>query len=88
MAVVNLRAPLRDLAGGSSEIDLEGSSLLGVLRELESKHPKTVGWILDEQGRIRRHVNVFVNGESTRDDAPLRPEDRIHVIPAITGGSR
>jgi molybdopterin synthase sulfur carrier subunit len=88
MAVVNLRAPLRDLAGGSPELELEGSSLLEVLRGLEAKHPKTTGWILDDQGQIRRHVNVFVNGENTRDDAPLRPEDRIHVVPAITGGTR
>jgi molybdopterin converting factor small subunit len=42
--------------------------------------------VLDEHGRIRRHVNVFVNGEMTREDLPLEPGDRVHVVPSITGG--
>ena len=87
MAIVLLRAPLKDLADGNSEVKLEGESMLAVLRELERTYPKTVGWVLDDQGRVRRHVNVFVNGEMTREDTPLTPEDRVHVLPSITGGS-
>ena len=87
MAIVLLRAPLKDLAGGNSQVEIEGDSLLGVLRELERAYPRTVGWILDEQGHLRRHVNVFVNGEMTREDASLTPQDRLHVLPSITGGS-
>jgi len=87
VAVVNLRPPLRDLAGGSSELELRGDSVFAVLRSLEASHPKVVGWVLDEHGRIRRHVNVFVNGEMTREDLPLGPEDRVHVVPSITGGA-
>lgn len=87
MAIVLLRAPLKDLAEGNSEVKIEGESLLAILRELERAYPKTVGWILDDQGRVRRHVNVFVNGEMTREDTPLTPEDRVHVLPSITGGS-
>jgi sulfur-carrier protein len=88
MAVITLRAPLKDLAGGNSEITLDGASVVEVLRALEREHPRTLGWVLDEQGRIRQHVNVFVNGEMTRLDVPLAPEDRVHVLPSITGGSR
>ena len=44
------------------------------------------GWILDERGLIRRHINVFVNGECVREDAPVAPDDRIDVLPAISGG--
>ena len=87
MAIVLLRAPLKDLADGNAEVKVEGKSLLGVLREIERTYPKTVGWILDDQGNVRRHVNVFVNGEMTREDTPLTPEDRVHVLPSITGGS-
>ncbi len=88
MAVVSLRPPLRDLAGGSSDIELDGSTLLTVLRSLETEHPRIVGWVLDEHGEIRRHVNVFVNGEMTREDLPLGAGDRVHVVPSITGGCR
>jgi molybdopterin converting factor small subunit len=87
MAIVLLRAPLKDLAEGNAEVKVEGESLLGVLREIERTYPKTVGWILDDQGNVRRHVNVFVNGEMTREDTPLTPDDRVHVLPSITGGS-
>jgi sulfur-carrier protein len=87
MAMVTLRAPLKDLAGGNSELTIEGGSVQEVLRALERAHPRTVGWVLDEQGRIRQHVNVFVNGELTRQDMPLAPEDRVHVLPSITGGA-
>jgi molybdopterin synthase sulfur carrier subunit len=86
VATVNLRPPLRDLAGGRAVVELEGSSVVEVLRVLENEHPKITGWVLDEHGRIRQHVNVFVNGEMTREDLPLRPEDRLHVVPSITGG--
>lgn len=86
MAVVRLRSPLRDLAGGNRELTVAGGSVGEVLRALESEHPRMVGWVLDEQGRVRRHVNVFVNGERAREDAQLDSDDIIHVLPAITGG--
>jgi molybdopterin synthase sulfur carrier subunit len=86
MAVIKLRAPLKDLAGGNSELTIDGASVGDVLRELERAHPRITGWVLDEHGRIRRHVNVFVNGERTGEDAPLSATDRVHVLPSITGG--
>lgn len=87
MPVVRLRAPLKDLAGGNSDVELPGSSVGEVLRALERAWPKTVGWVLDEQGRVRRHVNVFVNGERVRENAPVESDDRLHVLPSISGGA-
>jgi molybdopterin converting factor small subunit len=86
VAIVKLRAPLKDLAGGDREVAIDGSSVGEVLRELERRHPKITGWVLDEQGRVRRHVNVFVDGERVREDAPLERGATIHVLPSITGG--
>ncbi len=87
MPVVTLRAPLKDLAGGHTDVSLEGATVGDVLRDLEATWPKTVGWVLDERGRVRRHVNVFLNGERVREDAPVTPSDRLHVLPSISGGS-
>jgi sulfur-carrier protein len=84
--VVTLRAPLKDLAGGNSTVDLEGGTVGDVLRALERTWPKTVGWVLDERGRVRRHVNVFLNGERVREDAVVGAADHLHVLPSITGG--
>jgi sulfur-carrier protein len=86
MPVVTLRAPLKDLADGNSDVVLDGATVGQVLKALERLHPKTTGWVLDEHGAVRQHVNVFVNGERVREDAPVAPEDRMHVLPAITGG--
>ncbi len=86
MPSVTLRAPLKDLAGGNSSLDLDGATVGEVLLALERAWPKTTGWVLDERGRVRRHVNVFLNGERVREDAPVRPTDRLHVLPSITGG--
>lgn len=87
MAIVTLRPPLRDLAGGEREIEVEGSTVEDVLRALERSHPRLAGWVLDEQGRIREHVGVFVNEDRVGSDAPVSPGDRVHVLPAISGGS-
>jgi molybdopterin converting factor small subunit len=88
MAIVRLRAPLKDLAGGNREITIEGASVGEVLRELERLHPKITGWVLDEHGRVRRHVNIFVDGDRVREDAPVAHEATLHVLPSISGGSR
>jgi sulfur-carrier protein len=86
MAVVSVRGPLRKLAGGQAEHKVGGQDVLGVLRELESRHPGMAGWILDERGLIRRHINVFVNGERGGETTAVADGDRIEVLPAITGG--
>jgi len=86
MATVRLRAPLSELAGGRRELELDGATVGEVLRALEREHPDIKGWILDERTTIREHINVFVNGERGREDTALAANDRIHVLPSISGG--
>lgn len=86
MASVHVRAPLKQLAGGCGAHELPGGCVVELLRELERRHPPVSGWILDERGRIRRHINVFVNGERGCEATAVGSEDRIDVLPAISGG--
>ena len=86
MATVRLRAPLSELAGGRRELQVEGATVREVLRTLERENPAMSGWILDERVEIREHINVFVNGEKSREETALGADDRIHVIPSISGG--
>ena len=86
MAVVCVRGPLRRLAGGRAEHELDGATVVELLHTLERRHPDMSGWILDERGTIRRHINVYVNGERGGEDTAVRSSDRIEVLPAITGG--
>jgi sulfur-carrier protein len=86
MAVVHLREPLKRLAGNRSEHMIEGASVRELLAELERANPDTRGWILDESGTLRRHINVYVNGERGEQDTRVGDADRIDVLPAISGG--
>ena len=56
------------------------------LRALEDAHADLRGWILDERGQLRRHINVYINGELGHEDAPLGEDDTIDILPAISGG--
>jgi molybdopterin converting factor small subunit len=86
MAVVRLRGPLKRLAGGAPEHTVPGTTVGELLRALEAAQPGLGGWILDERGRVRRHINVFVNGEYGREETAVGEDDRIDVLPAISGG--
>ena len=85
MAQVMLRAPLSELCGGRRH-DVAGATVQEVLVALEQAHPPIAGWVLDEQRRIREHVNVFVNGIHGEERTPVSDGDRVQVLPAITGG--
>ena len=86
MAVVRLRGPLKKLAGDAAEHDVDGSTVAELLAALEQAHPALAGWVVDERGRIRRHINVFVNGERAREATEVAAADRVDVLPAISGG--
>jgi len=85
MAIVRLRGPLEKLAGGP-EHELEGATVSDVLQALEREHSALEGWILDERGVIRQHINVFVSAEPATADTAVGDDDRIEILPAISGG--
>jgi len=88
VATVRLRGPLKRLAGDRSEHAVEGSTVGDLLRALERDQPALSGWILDERGRVRRHINVFVAGEPGSEDTPVSAGDAVDVLPAISGGAQ
>ena len=87
MATVRVRGQLKKLAGDCFDPELQGATVVELLEALERSQPAIDGWILDERGQIRRHINVFVNGEQGRESTAVGPDDRVDVLPAISGGS-
>lgn len=68
----------------------EGATVREVLDRIFAADPLLRSYILDDQGRLRRHVNVFVNnamiaGRRTLSD-PVAPRDEIYVLQALSGG--
>jgi molybdopterin converting factor small subunit len=87
MAIVQLRSPLRELAGGAAEVEVTGTTVEEVVHSLADAHPRLRGWVLDENGALRRHVSLFLNDRSTGLHDPVSPQDRIFILGAISGGA-
>ena len=85
MAIVRLRGQLEKLAG-AAEVPVAGDTVTELLETLEQEHSGLEGWILDERGVLRRHINVFVNGEPAEPDSKVTDSDKIEILPAISGG--
>ena len=70
--------------------EVPGSTVREVIDELERRHPGLSSYIVDEVGRLRRHVNIFVADEPIRDRTQLSdtvaPGDRIFILQALSGG--
>ena len=89
---VEIPGPLRIHSNGSATVILGGhcDSVRDVLGELESQCPGVVDRVLTEQGDVREHVNLFVDGENTRYtmglDTPVNDSDTVTILAAISGG--
>lgn len=84
---VYLSSHIRAYTQGQAEIDAEGHSLAEVMLDLERRYPGIRFRVIDEQDRIRPHMNLFVAGELTRDlRHPVRPGEQVHILGALSGG--
>ena len=91
MAVtVRIPTPLQRLTNGQAQVQCEGTTVSELLNDLEKRHPGIKERICDEQGKLRRFVNVFVNEEDIRflqgDQTAVKSGDEVSIIPAIAGG--
>ena len=91
MIRVRLTAQLRDYARGAKEVNLDSvADLRTMVTKLDDSCPGIGGRIVDDQGKIRAHVNVFVNSENSRElkneNTPLHDGDVVHILPAVSGG--
>jgi molybdopterin converting factor small subunit len=86
VAVLRLREPLKRMAGDRAEHELAAETVGELLEALEREQPEVRGWILDERGELRRHINVYLNGEPSSPSAAVAEGDRVDVLPAISGG--
>ena len=70
--------------------EVPGATVRELIDELERRHPGFAAYIVDETGRLRRHVNVFVGEEPLRDrehlSDPLTADQRVFILQALSGG--
>jgi sulfur-carrier protein len=91
MATVHLPAALSGHAAGQRRVEVAGPTVGKVLAALGQAHPGVGQRVLDDRGVLRRHVNVFVNGESIRylagAETPVGVADEVWILPAVSGGT-
>lgn len=89
---VTVRVPttLRPLTGGESEVSVEGDTVGAVLGALDAAHPGFGAKIFDDEGNLRRFVNVFVADDDVRFmdglNTPVPDGETLSIIPAVAGG--
>lgn len=89
---VTVRIPtiLRTYTGGQAEVSAEGATLAEVLASLDKNHQGIAARVLDDEGRLRRFVNVYVNDDDVRFTDGLQtatPDGaNVSIIPAVAGG--
>jgi molybdopterin synthase sulfur carrier subunit len=70
--------------------DAPGGTVRDVLAAVFAANPRARGYVLDEQGALRKHMNVFVNGDQVRDrerlSDPVPPDAEVYVMQALSGG--
>ena len=91
MAVrVRVPTPLRKYTQGADEVNAQGSNVKSLVDDLEKNYPGIKERVCDETGKVRRFVNVYVNGDDIRFlqnlDTALKEGDNISIVPAIAGG--
>ncbi|RKN70362.1 MoaD/ThiS family protein [Streptomyces klenkii] len=89
---VTVRIPtiLRTYTGGKAEVSAEGATLSEVIQSLEADHTGVAARVLDDSGKLRRFVNVYVNDDDVRFEqglqTPTPAGSAVSVIPAVAGG--
>jgi molybdopterin synthase sulfur carrier subunit len=91
MAVrVLIPTPLQRLTQNQVEVTVEGGDIREIISNLEVQFPGVKARLCDEDGALRRFVNIYINEEDIRflkgESTPLKDGDEVSIVPAIAGG--
>ena len=87
---VRIPTPLQKFTKSQQEVEVEGANIKELIENLELKFPGIKERICDENGQIRKFINIYVNEEDIRflqqDKTSIKDGDEVSIIPAIAGG--
>ncbi len=87
---VLIPTPLRKLTNEQETVTASAGTVATVIRDLESQYPGLGARLTDEDGNLRRFVNIYLNEEDIRflkgKDTPVQEGDAVSIVPAIAGG--
>jgi molybdopterin synthase sulfur carrier subunit len=89
-AKVRIPTPLRRFTGGAEEVAAAGGTVGAVVGDLERQFAGIKERLCDEEGRVRRFVNIYLNGDDIRFlsnlETAVKDGDELSIVPAIAGG--
>ena len=87
---VRIPTPLRRFTGGAESVGVNGSTVGNVVDDLERQFPGIKERLCDGDGRVRRFVNIYLNGDDIRFlnnlETDVKDGDELSIVPAIAGG--
>lgn len=84
---VCIPTPLRSYTANEKWVEADGATLAELLVDLDSHYPGLRFRVVDEQGRLRQHMKIFVNQESVRDlSTSIADVDEVTIMQALSGG--
>lgn len=90
MATVLVPTPLRRLTGGQTKLTVEGNDIAVLIQSINQQYPGISDKLLDDEGNVKRFINIFVNDDEIRTlqglATPVKVSDRVSIVPAMAGG--
>uniref|UniRef100_A0A7C1FW32 MoaD/ThiS family protein n=1 Tax=Caldilinea aerophila TaxID=133453 RepID=A0A7C1FW32_9CHLR len=90
MATVYVPTPLRRLTGGQAKVEVTGSDVGSIIQAIDAQYPGVADRLLDDDGNLKRFINVFVNDAEIRGlqglHTPVGENDKVSIVPAMAGG--
>ncbi|MBZ5579307.1 MAG: MoaD/ThiS family protein [Acidobacteriia bacterium] len=87
---IHVPGPLRTYCGGAAQLSISAQTVRDALEDLQRSQAALYRNVCDETGKVRRHLNVFVNSDNVRDlngvDTLLTAGDVVTILPAVSGG--
>jgi molybdopterin synthase sulfur carrier subunit len=87
---VLIPTPLQKFTNNDASVTLEATSVDTLLQAMEGRYPGILGRLCDENGKLRRFLNVYVNSEDIRfldnQATSLKDGDEVSIVPAVAGG--
>jgi molybdopterin converting factor small subunit len=90
MALVKFTYALKRFFPKLGDTKASGKTIAAILQEIEASYPGVTKYVLDDQGRLRQHVNIFIDGVMIKDRTtlsdPFRENSEIYIMQALSGG--
>jgi molybdopterin synthase sulfur carrier subunit len=87
---IRIPTPLRKLTNNEELVEVKAATIGDAIAELQTRYPGIKERLIDDNGEVRRFVNVYVNEEDIRflqnQQTPLKEGDEVSIIPALAGG--